>query len=86
MISCDATLSGNATTGNTTNVYSFHQKECVKTAGPGISRQLECKRSDWNDAASKLSGGDWVLFAVVNDKEEDQLGVGQVVSNPAWGG
>ena len=84
--SCDAMLSVNATTGTTTNVYSFHRKECVKTAGPGISRQIESERSDRNDAAAKLSVGDWVLFAVVDDEEEDQLWVGRVVSNPVWGG
>ena len=73
---CDAVLSGNTTTAETTSVYCFHQKKCVKKTGPGISRQIDCERSNRNVAASKKSVGDWVLFASVNDQEDDQLWVG----------
>ena len=87
---CDAVASGNATQGETTNVYSFNQKECVKTAGYGVSRQIELSRKDRHEAASNLTVGDWVLFAVESDEADDEddakFWLGRVMPNPACGG
>ena len=76
----------NATTGEGIDVYTFTRGCCVKTVGPGVSRQIQSERKNRNDAAAKLTVGNWVLFAVVNDEEDDQVWLGRVMSNPAGGG
>jgi hypothetical protein len=64
----------------------FLREEYVKTAESGVPRQIQCKRKHRNDAVAKLSVGDWVLYTVVSNKEDDQLWLGQIMFNPVWDG
>ena len=43
-------------------------------------------RENRNNCAAKLSVGDWYFFAVVNQTEDNQVWLGRIMSNPAWGG
>ena len=69
----------------TSDMYSFYTYECTKTSGPGVQAQTMMKAKNRNDHASKLSVGEWVLFAGDNDDEEP-IWLGRVMSNTNWEG
>ena len=67
------------------NMYLLEKRECTKTAGPGVMRQVRISTQDRNEAAKGLQVGDFVVF----DKHDDELEpiwLGRVMPNPDWKG
>ena len=81
---CEALSSSNAITKATTNVYHCSHRRCEKTAGVGISTQIDITREDRNEAAHSLTVSNWALFD--SDDEDVKLWLGRVKSNSEWGG
>ena len=66
-------------------MYSFTQKSCRKTAGPGVVVQSQRLTRNRNEVASELTVGDFVLF----DKHDDgiePIWPGRAMPNPEWKG
>ena len=59
----------------------FKKRVCTKTAGPGVTSQVQTSTEDRNKTAEKLDLGDFVIF----DKHDDGLEpiwLGRVMPNP----
>jgi hypothetical protein len=83
---CDSMQSGTDATAESPSVYSFSRRECTKTSGPGVVRQVQRNRRNRNDLAAQLAVGEWALFAAPNDDDDQQIWLGRIMSNPEWGG
>ena len=67
------------------NMYSFEQMNCSKTAGPEVAAVVRKSTRDRNTAASELAVGDFVLFDA-HDDEDEPIWLGRVIPNPEQNG